>query len=218
LALRSGTLCLLQAQNGSFAVDFGGVRLRSSVQLTPNTWYNVAATKAFSHWKLDTTQLYINGVAVPLTVRSFSHALQCDTSHLCAARGLRYRTHNRVCTLGGSVHQCVCAPGLQSARCCTGLAGGLACCLLPTHPPVPAVPGRCAFLLLPAVRLTTTAPCLISTLWQRGTRRCRWWLGRAWPLALPPPLWAPPTSRASLVRCATARPNGAGRSRGHRVE
>ncbi len=55
-------------QNGSFAVDFGGVRLQSSLLLAPNTWYHVAAVKIRSHMKALTTSLYINGVGVPLVV------------------------------------------------------------------------------------------------------------------------------------------------------
>jgi hypothetical protein len=55
-------------QNGSFAVDFGGVRLQSSLLLVPNTWYHVAAVKIRSHMKALTTSLYINGVGVPLVV------------------------------------------------------------------------------------------------------------------------------------------------------
>ena len=61
-------LCWCLLQNGSFAVDFGGVRLQSSQLLVPNTWYHVAAVKIRSHMKALTTSLYINGVGVPLMV------------------------------------------------------------------------------------------------------------------------------------------------------
>ena len=69
VCVRARLHALWGPQNGSFAVDFGGVRLRSAVPLAPNTWYHVAVTKRFSLWKLETTVLYVDGVAVPLSVR-----------------------------------------------------------------------------------------------------------------------------------------------------
>ena len=82
-------------------MDFGGVRLNSSVLLNTSVWYHVAVTKANSPQKLASTSMYINGAKVNLTVDNYGARPVVDyivpTSnlpplYLVAGQGVVYNT------------------------------------------------------------------------------------------------------------------------------
>ncbi len=73
-----GWLCVA-AQAGALGVDFGGVRLMSSVNLSPGRWYHVAVTKAKVARKSASTVLYLDGAAVPLTVSNYGGVSDVDS-------------------------------------------------------------------------------------------------------------------------------------------